>query len=254
MEKHVTQYTLHLGDCLEVMPTIPDGSVDMILCDLPYGTTACAWDVVIPFEPLWKEYTRIIKKSGAIVLTASQPFTTDLINSNRGWFKYLWVWDKAQSGSFHLAKYQPLRVTEDVAVFASHTIKYKPIMHKGKARIKGGSKRTNEVMKGLGSNHITVSDTYYPSNILRFPNCKNKEMNAHPTQKPIELMRYLISTYTNEGDTVLDNCMGSGTTGVAAVQLGCKFIGIEKEPRYFDIAQRRLKEAVAQPDLFLAAI
>mgnify|MGYP003430706871 CR=1 FL=1 len=232
------------GDCLEKMKDIPDGSIDMILCDLPYGTTACKWDTIIPFEPLWKEYKRIIKDNGAIVLTASQPFTSALVMSNPNWFKYEWVWNKKQSGSFLLAKYQPLKITESVCIFSKGKTAYFPQMRTGKLRKKGGSKSKSELYASLGS-EIKYNDQYFPTNLIEF-SMANKSGRLHPTEKPVALFEYLIKTYTNEGETVLDNCMGSGTTGVACINTNRNFIGIELDQGYFDIACKRIEEAQRQ--------
>ena len=227
------------GDCLEVMKSIPDKSIDAIICDLPYGTTACKWDSVIPFEPLWAQYKRIIKDNGAIVLTASQPFTTALISSNLKDFKYCLVWDKTKSGNFALAKKQPMKSHEDICLFYAKQPSYNPQMEiRGKIRKKGG---------GLPSDNfgitptISYNNTYYPKSILTFSTGSRVD-HHHPTQKPVALMEYLIKTYTNEGDTVLDNCMGSGTTGVACKNLSRKFIGIEQDANYFEIASKRIYE------------
>ena len=225
---------LHLGDCLEVMKQIPDKSVDAIICDLPYGTTACKWDSVIPFEPLWNQYKRIIKDNGAIVLTASQPFTTALIASNIKQFKYCWVWDKKLAGNPFLAKYQPLKRHEDICVFSNLKHKYNPQMVTGKLRKKGGG-RSKLFNVELTS---SINDQYYPQSIIEFSNT-NRNVD-HPTQKPVALMEYIVNTYTNEGDTVLDNCMGSGTTGVACKNLNRKFIGIEQDATYYEIAKERI--------------
>lgn len=240
------------GDCLEVMRDIPDKSVDMILCDLPYGTTACKWDTIIPFEPLWEQYERLIKDNGAIVLTAREPFTSLLVTSNLKAYKHKWVWNKKQSGSFANAKYMPLQIEEDIVVFCKGKANYYPIMRKGKYRKKGGSKKQIESMsKFIKPDYYKYSDEYYPVNILDdFPNCSNKGQNVHPTQKPVPLFEYLIKTYTNEGETVLDNCIGSGTTAIAAHNTGRFFIGIEKEPKYVEIARKRLEQAQAQQSLF----
>lgn len=226
------------GDCLEVMKSIPDGSVDLILCDLPYGTTACKWDSVIPFGPLWGQYSRICK--GAIVLTAAQPFTSALVMSNTNGFRYSWVWDKANSTGFLNAKKQPLRQTEDILVFG-RSVTYNPIMEvRGKPRKKGG------YIKGAGTENYgdfesveSFNNEYYPTNLLRISNAARKG-KMHPTQKPVALMEYLIRTYSNEGDIVLDNCMGSGTTGVACINTGRRFIGIEKDDGYFEVAKKRI--------------
>lgn len=230
------------GNCLDLMKLIPDGSVDMVLCDLPYGTTRNKWDAVIPFESLWAEYRRVC--SGAIVLTAAQPFTSALITSNVKDFKYTWVWDKANSTGFLNAKKQPLRQTEDVCVFYSTQPAYNPAMEiRGKPRAKGG------YIKGEGTENYgkfsevkTVNNEYYPTNLLRISNA-DRVSKVHPTQKPVALMEYMIRTYTNEGDTVLDNCMGSGTTGVACKNLNRKFIGIEMDETYFNIAKERIEAA-----------
>jgi site-specific DNA-methyltransferase (adenine-specific) len=231
------------GDCLEAMKKLPDKSIDMILCDLPYGTTACKWDTVIPFEPLWEQYKRLIKSNRAIVLTASQPFTTSLISSNMKHFKYCWVWNKKISGNPLLAKYQPLKIHEDVCVFSYGTNNYNPLMRKGKKRVKGGGYSKLLQMEMTKS----VSDEYYPVSILEFSNAKR---GLHPTQKPVALFEYLIKTYTQPGEIVLDNCIGSGTTAVAALNTGRFFIGIEKEPKYVEIARKRVEQAQAQQSLF----
>lgn len=226
------------GDCLEVMKSIPDGSVDLILCDLPYGTTQNKWDSIIPFKDLWDSYNRIC--SGMIVLTAAQPFTSSLIMSNKKDFKYTWVWDKALSTGFLNAKKQPLRQTEDIVVFGNGKT-YNPIMEvRGKPRNKGGkgkSRRSDNY--GKYGDSVSVNNEYYPTNLLRISNAVRKG-RQHPTQKPVALMEYLIRTYTNEGDTVMDNCMGSGTTGVACMNTGRRFIGIEKDDVYFEIAKNRI--------------
>ena len=229
------------ADCLDAMKYIESKSIDMILCDLPYGTTACKWDTIIPFEPLWEQYKRIIKDNGAIVLTASQPFTSALVMSNIKMFKYEWVWNKKQSGSFLLAKHQPLKITESVCVFSKAKANYFPQMRTGKLRKKGGSKSKSELYASLGS-EIKYNDQYFPTNIIEF-SMANKSGRLHPTQKPVALLEYLIKTYTLEGETVLDNCMGSGSTGVACLNTNRNFIGIEKDENYFNIAKKRIEEA-----------
>ena len=235
----------HLGDCLELMPLIADESIDMILCDLPYGTTRCKWDTIIPFDRLWNEYERIIKPNGAIVLTASQPFTSALIMSNTKEYKYNWVWDKVNKFSGHLnAKKQPLRITEDICIFYSQQPTYNPIMVKGepyKATSKGGKSSSF----GKQTDGVTTINEgwYYPKNIISIKGDeRGTEGRIHPTQKPVELMEYLIKTYTNEGDIVLDNCMGSGTTILAAIKNNRIGIGIEKEKQYYNVAVRRASE------------
>lgn len=227
------------GDCLEKMKDIPDKSVDAIICDLPYQITSCRWDTIIPFEPLWAQYKRIIKDDGAIVLTASQPFTSKLIMSNLAWFKYCWVWNKKIQGNFLLAKHQPLKIHEDICVFSKEKHNYYPLMRKGKLRLTGGGKSKLWDMKMTKR----LNNSYYPQSII---DISNSQRGDHPTQKPIALMEYLIKTYTNEGDLVLDNCMGSGTTGVACHNLNRNFIGIEKDAEYFQIAQKRIADAQKQ--------
>lgn len=230
---------IYLGDCLEVMSLIPDGSVDMILCDLPYGTTACKWDTVIPLEPLWVQYKRIIKKNGAIVLTASQPFTTALIASNLTMFKYCWVWDKVGSVGHLSVKHRPLQRHEEVCVFGDGLPAYYPQMIKGKMRVKGGRKDKPDQVYGRAPASGKLSDEYHPTSIIEVSNA-NRVGRIHPTQKPVALFEYLIKTYTNPGELVLDNCIGSGTTAIAAINTGRRFIGIEKDPEYHRIATERV--------------
>ena len=222
-------------DCLEGMKRIPDKSVDMILCDLPYGTTACKWDAIIPFEPLWEQYERVIKDNGAIVLTASQPFTTKLIESNIDLFRNCWVWNKKISGNPLLAKHQPLKVHEDICVFSKKRHNYYPQMRKGKMRKKGGGRSKLFDMEMSAK----YSDEYYPISIIEFSNAKR---GVHPTQKPVALFEYLIKTYTNEGETVLDNCMGSGTTAIAAINTNRNYIGFEMDEGYYKASLERIEE------------
>ena len=232
------------GDCLELMKDIPDKSVDMILCDLPYGTTASKWDEIIPFEPLWEQYDRVIKNNGAIVLTASQPFTTKLIMSKSDWFRYSWVWDKKKAGNIFLAKKQPMKIHEDIVVFSKKPHFYNPQMVKRDKVKKSKNYGTGESFGGTREKEDKVY-TYthtYPKSIIEFSNARQKG-KVHPTQKPVALFEYLIKTYTNEGETVLDNCMGSGTTGVACKNLNRKFIGIELDEAYFNLAKERIESA-----------
>lgn len=229
------------SDCLEVMREIPDRSVDMILCDLPYGTTACKWDSVIPFEPLWAQYERVIKGNGAIVLTASQPFTTVLANSNLRLFRYAWVWEKEQGVNFLMAKKQPLKVHEDILVFYKKQPTYNPQMTKGMPYISGKGD-SGDVTGRVKKIQTKNEGTRYPRSVIKF----NREVGLHPTQKPVALFEYLIRTYTNEGEVVLDNCIGSGTTAVAAINTGRQFIGIEREPEYVEIANKRIAEELAK--------
>ncbi len=230
---------INQGDCLELMKDIPDKSVDMILCDLPYGTTACKWDTIIPFEPLWAQYKRIIKDNGAIVLTASQPFTSALVMSNPKMFKYEWVWDKKLPSGFQIAKYRPMQRHENVLVFSNGTPKYNPIMTKQKPRKGGGFKvsSSSSPIKNVDGELRDYTEKY-PQSILEF--YKRDKGAVHPTQKPVALFEYLIKTYTNEGDTVLDNCAGSGTTGVACQNLNRNYILMEKEPEYVEVIKKRL--------------
>lgn len=237
------------GDCLELMKDIPDGSVDMILCDLPYGTTACKWDTIIPFEPLWAHYKRIIKPNGAIVLTASQPFTSALVMSNPTWFKYAWVWDKVNRPTGHLnAKKQPMRITEDILVFSRGTVTYNPQMVDGEPyTAKHGATDEGASSDNYGKQRVTITvcdGKRYPRNLLSIKADERGTVGRiHPTQKPVALFEYLIKTYSNEGDLVLDNCAGSGTTGVAAINTKRKYILIEKDPTYYEISKKRLDEA-----------
>ena len=237
------------GDCLEVMPTLPDKSIDLILCDLPYGTTACKWDTVIPFEPLWKEYKRLIKDRGAIVLTASQPFTSALVMSNPKMFKYEWIWEKTLASNFVHSNYQPLKAHENILVFSwsgsaqgsAPPMVYYPQKKAGARYDKGVSMKQREglSMGMCGSINKNESGMRFPRTVQIFNNADHAN-SKHPTQKPVALCEYLIKTYTNEGDTVLDNCMGSGTTGIACRNLNRNFIGIEKDPKYFGIAKQRI--------------
>jgi site-specific DNA-methyltransferase (adenine-specific) len=233
-------YQLLQGDCLELMATIPSGSVDMVMCDLPYGTTACKWDSVIPFAPLWAAYKRVCKPNAAIVLTASQPFTSMLVASNTKVFRYQWVWRKPRPSNPQLAKHQPLKVHEDVLVFSFEPHGYYP---QGLREIPEGERKVHKPEPNMLGHCVrkeyTQTHTGYPQSIVEFP----AERGLHPTQKPVALMGYLIKTYTNEGETVLDNTMGSGTTGVACGNTGRRFIGIERDPGYFQIALDRIEKA-----------
>lgn len=231
-------------DCLEGMKRIPDKSVDMILCDLPYGTTQNKWDAIIPFEPLWEQYERIIKDNGAMVFTAAQPFTSFLVTSNPKLFRYSLVWDKKNTTGFLNAKRMPLRRHEDVLVFYKKLPVYNPQMvTKGKPRKKGGADRTNRGCYGDYGNTNTFNNTYYPTSILEISNADKTEI-VHATQKPIELFEWLINTYSVPGDVVLDNCMGSGTAAIACMMTKRNFIGFELDKPNFDIAQKRIELAL----------
>jgi len=246
----VSGSALFQGDCLDIMPLIPDKSVQLILADLPYGTTNCSWDSIIPFKNLWDNYERIVKDNGAIILTASQPFTTALINSNMKLFRYEWIYEKGQGTNYVLAKKQPIKNHENICVFYKQQPIYNPIMEEKCLDTKKRQKR-NHFATEIRSDHNILnfrnydsfnSDLGYPKTVQYFKGERNNQFKKnvfHPTQKPLELMKYLIKTYTNENDMVLDNTMGSGTTCLAAKELNRKFIGIEKEPKYYEIACQR---------------
>ena len=306
-------YELLQGDCIELMKDIPDKSIDMILCDLPYGSTSCAWDVIIPFDKLWMEYKRIIKEKGTIVLFGSEPFASRLRLSNLEWYKYDWIWQKNNAGNFQLVNYQPLKIHETISIFVNDTpnMQFANIMKENMVRLKlkqkdlsmlqlsrngkptgwvsnklNGTQLPTEEQwkllcglfkientyeeilatvkhatynldlddtfklmsnknKGGSLNHMSSENkrdayiqnkTGYPKSIL----CFDREVGLHPTQKPVLLLEYLIKTYTNKGETVLDNCMGSGSTGVACMNTNRKFIGIELDEGYFEIAEQRI--------------
>lgn len=234
------------GDCLELMKGIPDGSIDMILCDLPYGTTTCKWDNVIPFDKLWELYNRIIKGNGVIALFGREPFSSYLRISNIKNYRYDWIWEKSLCSNFMNIKKQPTFNYENVCIFYKRQPTYNPQMRIGKPYIQKEKRRNSRQQTTLckRQNEITNIGFRYPKNIIFFNNGNNK--NVHPTQKPIPLLEYLIKTYTNECETVLDNCMGSGSTGVACVNTGRDFIGIELEAGYFEIAKNRIEDAQAQ--------
>lgn len=233
------------GDCLEILPKVPAGSIDMVLCDLPYGTTACKWDSVIPFGALWREYNRTAKRGAPIVLTASQPFTTSLVSSNIKNFKHSWVWNKRFAANFAVAKYQPMKIHEDIVVFANGTAKYFPQKTVRDTPIKLGK----NVAKSGGSNLAHAKEEYTgkvycdknPESILFFDTRAEGQVKLHPTQKPVALFEYLIRTYTNPGDVVLDNCAGSGTTAIAAMRAGRRFICIEQDDKYYAAACERVR-------------
>ena len=233
------KYDIKQGDCLELMRDIPDGSIDMILCDLPYGTTARnKWDCVIEYELLWEQYERIIKENGAIILFSQMPFTAELTHSNLKLFKYEWIWEKDNGTGFLNAKKMPLKIHENILVFYKKLPTYNPQMRTGfkPYKCKQGRHSTNYGLYEQG--HITESNgERYPIDIIEF----KKDSGLHPTQKPVALLEYLIKTYTNEEETVLDNCMGSGSTGVACIKTNRKFIGIEKDEKYFEIAKERIE-------------
>lgn len=245
-QKILNNCALLNGDCLQVMATLPSKSVDMILCDLPYGTTQCAWDSIIPLEKLWEQYCRLIRDNGVIVLTAMQPFTSLLVSSNLSMFRYEWIWEKGNATGFLNAKKQPLRAHESVLVFYKKQSIYNPqIMNSHKRRTAKRGPIGSECYGKTLKNTDYDSTERYPRSVQFFSSDKQRE-NLHPTQKPVSLFEYLVRTYTNIGDTVLDNCMGSGTTGVACVNSCRSFIGIEQENKYFNVSCRRIFDAQTQ--------
>ena len=245
---------IHQGDCLELMEKIEDKSIHMILCDLPYGTTACKWDTVIPFDKLWKQYNRIIKDNGAIVLTSSQPFTSALIMSNINKFKYCWIWDKKRHSNPLIAKKQPLNNYEDIVVFYNKQCTYNPQPYKlhteKQLSNKGVGKYHTSDSKGttniINNGRKNINGFGYPRRIIKdipvHNNLSSDKNGLHPTQKPVALFEYLIKTYTHKGMLVLDNTCGSGTTAVACIRTNRNFICIEKEEKYVKVAQQRIKE------------
>ena len=236
-------------DCLIGMQRIPDKSIDAIICDLPFGVTDCKWDSIIPFEPLWEQYIRVIKDNGAIVLFGSEPFTSMLICSNIKMFKYRWVWNKKFASNFSICKYQPLKIHEDICVFSTKTHKYIPQITQrdihivmGKNRSKHGSANLTYAKKEYDKKVYT---TKQPQSILEY-SVRDGKRGFHPTQKPVALLEYLVKTYTNEGETVLDNCMGSGTTAIACLNTNRNFIGFEMDKGYFDIANERIEKHIIE--------
>lgn len=230
---------LFKGECLDVLSKLDDNSIDMILTDLPYGTTACAWDTIIPLDEMWSQFNRVTKDAGAMVFTAAQPFTAVLAHSNIKNFRYEWIWEKPQGTNPMNAKIMPLKSHENILVFYRKKPTYNPQMTKGKpyGGFSSDSATIGEVYGKAKSKHRDNPEgTRYPKTVLRF----KQEKGFHPTQKPIKLMEYLIQTYTNEGETVLDATMGSGTTGVAALNCQRNFVGIEMDQKYFDIAEERM--------------
>lgn len=238
-------YDLKQGNCLEIMKDIPDESIDMILCDLPYGTTANKWDSVIPFDKLWEQYKKIIKEHGAIVLFNQDPFGAALKTSNKKMYRYDWIWQKHKALGFLNAKKMPLRAFENISVFYKKLPTYNPQMRTGFKPYKSTKQGTQTTNYKTKSNKDIVSEnkngTRYPINILKY---KHDVGGYHPTQKPVALLEYLVKTYTNEDETVLDNTMGSGSTGVACMNTKRNFIGIEMDSEYYEIADKRIKEAL----------
>lgn len=238
--------TLLHGNCLELMKKIPDESIDMILCDLPYQITQCKWDKIIPFDLLWKEYDRVIKKNGAIVLFSMQPFTTKLIQSNLKDFRYCWYWKKNYTTGFSYARYQPMRQIEDICVFYKKSPTYNP---QGLEKIENPKtytkKNSSDLYTMRGKKEYTPKYKNYPKNILEFSGVTNKD-RFHPTQKPVELLEYLIKTYTHKGETILDNCIGSGSTYIACLNTDRKCIGIELDKTYFNLAEKRIYKHIKE--------
>ena len=236
--------TVICGDCLEVMKDMPDGSIDMVMTDPPYGTTACKWDSIIPLEPMWEQLKRVIKPNGAIVMTASQPFTTTLIASNIKMFKYEMIWDKNKGTQPQLANIQPMKSHENIIVFGEGRLNYNPQKTKGEPYKRNNKQKHKDHSLSKGLKPIKqVNDGFrFPKTIHCFPRDFSAQSRLHPTQKPVALMEYLIKTYTNEGETVLDFTMGSGSTGVEAKNLNRSFIGIELDECYFNIAKKRIAE------------
>lgn len=237
-------------DCLDYMAYIPDRSIDMILCDLPYGTTACKWDVIIPFEPLWEHYNRIIKDNGAIVLFGAEPFSSMLRLSNISMYKYDWIWDKIKGTGFLNAKKQPMRNHEIISVFYKNQCNYYPQKTSGHVRKKTFRAKNlqTDVYGNMNSDYTYDSTERYPRSIQEF-STDTQNSSLHPTQKPVALCEYLIQTYTKENEIVLDNCMGSGSTGIACMNTNRQFIGIEKNVNFFNIAVRRLSSHKVQKKL-----
>jgi len=234
-----SSFELHLGDCLEIMPQLEDNSVDLLLVDLPYGTTACKWDSIIPLDKLWEQYNRVCKDDAAMVFTAAQPFTTVLAYSNLDNLRYEWIWEKPQGTNPMNAKVMPLKSHENILVFYRKKPKYNPQMWYSTpySGFSSDEKKIGEVYGEAKSKHRDNPDgSRYPKTVLKY----GQEKGFHPTQKPVGLMEYLIKTYSDEGDVVLDNTMGSGTTGVAAMNTNRKFIGIESDSKYFEIAKNRI--------------
>ena len=234
---------LYNMDCMEGMQQIPDKSIDMILCDLPYGTTACKWDSVIPFEPLWGQYERIIKDNGAIVLFGSEPFSSLLRTSNIKMYRHEWIWYKDKSGNFMNCKFEPMKVHENIMIFGKKKGTYNPIMELRNEKNKRNNKPRTNTSNIIHTQEFYTeksrgnSDYKYPTSIKYFNSVRN---GLHPTQKPVDLCEYLIKTYTNEGELVLDNCIGSGTTAIACINTNRNFIGFELDTGYFNLANERI--------------
>ena len=245
---------LRLGDCLNLMPKIETGSIDLILCDLPYGTTNCKWDTIIPFDKLWEQYERIIKSNGAIVLNASQPFTSALVMSNPKMFKYEWIWEKTKASNFQLAKLNPLKFHENILVFYKTPPTYNQLTLTDCYIKSGRGTNVRQLKHCKDSKDYVTTKTGYNRSVIKVANPSGKG-HPHPTAKPIELCETLIKIYTNENETVLDNTMGSCTTGIACINTNRNFIGMENNKEYFNISLKRVEEkrkekAIEAPTLF----
>lgn len=244
----MSKATLLQGDCLELMNWIPDSSIDMVLSDLPYGTTRCRWDAPINLQELWEQYRRVVKENGAIALFSAQPFTTELISSNKAMYRYEWIWRKTQPSGFMNAKKMPLRTHENIEIFYRKPPTYNPQMTHGHQRKTATAYGTRESdgssCYGREERNYTYDSTdRYPVDVLQY-STGDKAKRLHPTQKPVDLLEYLVKTYTNPGETVLDNCMGAGSTGVACLNTGREFVGIELDPEYYQIAKERIEQHV----------
>ena len=251
---------IFLGDCLQIMEKIPDNHVDMIFCDLPYGTTRNKWDIIIPFDPLWKQYKRILKPKGVVVLTSQPPFDKVLACSNLEMFRYEWIWEKNKATGYLNAKKMPMKCHENVLVFYSSLPKYNPQMTYGhkpmnavsrKEYINTGEKRNYNFVK-MSKGNPGGSTQRYPRDVLKIPVINNDNpLKIHPTQKPVELMEYFIKTYTDVGDIVLDNCMGSGSTCISCINTDRRYIGIEKDEKYFKYAENWINKEKQNLNKFL---
>ena len=257
MSEQIEKDKIYNCDCLEGMKHIPNASIDAIICDLPYGTTANKWDSIIPFDALWAEYKRIVKPNAPIVLFGSEPFSTLLRMSNLKWYRYDWIWEKGYPSNFMIANFQPLKTFELISVFSKERHNYYPIktkrdkpIYKSKNSNNPGGATTEIRGKKVQEFNGKTYDDYMPEAILHFNAREDKDDHFHPTQKPVDLLRYLIRTYSNEGDTILDNCMGSGTTAVACIKEKRHFIGFELNKDYYDKACRRIDAERRQLSLF----
>ena len=251
MKDTTLKYQLYNDDCFNIFPHIENKSIDLILADLPYGTTACKWDTILPLDKLWEDYSRIIKKDGKIVLTAAQPFTSLLVSSNFKDFKYELIWEKPQGTNPLNAKVMPLKSHENILIFSKNKGTYNPQMETGApyAGFSSEDKKIGEVYGSAKSKHNENFGTRYPKSILRFSQDRG---GLHPTQKPVPLFEYLIKTFSNEGELILDNTMGSGTTGVACANSGRRFVGIEMDKIYFNTAKQRIETAYNNLESFIS--